>query len=62
MSGKTEPTFEVNGQGFVVVPVEEYDRMVEQIDWLTCLEAAGVDNWSGYDYAVELKYEGLVID
>lgn len=25
--------------------------------WLQCLESAGVDNWSGYDYASDLFRE-----
>lgn len=27
--------------------------------WLDCLENAGVDNWSGRDYAVDLYREAL---
>lgn len=26
----------------------------EDLRWLECLESAGVDNWSGIDFAVEL--------
>lgn len=26
----------------------------EQLLWLQCLESAGVDNWSGCDYAADL--------
>jgi hypothetical protein len=29
-------------------------EILERLEWLDCLESAGVDNWSGYDYAVEL--------
>jgi hypothetical protein len=35
----------------------EYDALVEQVEWLDCLNAAGVDNWEGYDYARELWRE-----
>lgn len=31
----------------------------KQLLWLGCLENAGVDNWSGYDYARELYQEAL---
>ena len=31
----------------VEVPKEIYNEMVRQIEWLECLEAAGVDNWAG---------------
>ena len=39
----------------IVISKKEHERLVERDDWLTCLESAGVDNWSGYDYAVALK-------
>lgn len=32
-------------------------RIEEDLNWLECLENAGVDNWSGYDYAQELFNE-----
>jgi hypothetical protein len=32
----------------------KYERLVKREHWLQCLEAAGVDNWQGYDYACEL--------
>lgn len=39
---------------FVSVSMEEYLQMVEDVRWLRALEAAGVDNWDGIDYASEL--------
>lgn len=36
----------------------EYEELLEQIRFLNCLEAAGVDNWDGYDYAQEIYEEG----
>jgi len=38
----------------VTISKEEYDQLVEDRIWLECLQAAGVDNWNGYDYAIEL--------
>ena len=35
----------------------EYEKLTKDSEWLECLEAAGVDNWSGYDYAVDLYNE-----
>lgn len=35
----------------------EYKKLVNRDDWLSCLEAAGVDNWSGYDDAREMQRE-----
>ena len=34
---------------------DELDRLNAREDWLTCLESAGVDNWSGIDFAYELR-------
>jgi hypothetical protein len=31
----------------------EYDQLRRDQDWLSALEAAGVDNWSGYHEARE---------
>lgn len=41
----------------VTIPQAEYDEMIERIEWLECLEQAGVDNWDGYDEARELYRE-----
>ena len=34
---------------------DEIERLRKRLKWLDCLEAAGVDNWEGIDYAHELK-------
>lgn len=37
----------------ITISKKEYDRLQDR-DWkLSCLEGAGVDNWCGYDYAME---------
>lgn len=41
----------------VTITRKEYDRLVKDSEWLSCLEAAGVDNWEGYDYAIEMMHE-----
>lgn len=33
------------------------DDMFEDVIWLRCLEAAGVDNWEGYEIAAEMYNE-----
>lgn len=43
--------------GKVLISVKEYDEMEKDQEWLRCLEHAGVDNWEGYDYAVDLQRE-----
>lgn len=35
----------------VTITEKDYQYMIEQINWLNCLNAAGVDNWEGIDYA-----------
>lgn len=37
--------------------VETLKEADEQLWWLQCLEDAGVDNWSGCDYAADLFRE-----
>lgn len=37
----------------------EYEDLLTDSKFLSCLQAAGVDNWDGYDYAVEIFNEDL---
>ena len=39
----------------IAVDEAHYEYLVRRDEWLTALEAAGVDNWSGMDYAIELS-------
>lgn len=39
----------------ITISKREYDRLIEQVEWLECLEAAGVDNWSGYEIAIDIQ-------
>lgn len=39
------------------ISVEELAQLLRYSYKLECLEAAGVDNWEGYDYAVNEKDE-----
>ncbi|MEC3420531.1 hypothetical protein P4159_05990 [Bacillus thuringiensis] len=41
-------------EDYVVVSKSYLEEVEEDSNKLSCLEAAGVDNWSGYDYACEL--------
>lgn len=41
----------------VTITRKEYDQLVKDSEWLSYLEAAGVDNWEGYDYAIEMMQE-----
>ena len=41
----------------VTISRAEYERLQERDDWLSWLEAAGVDNWDGMDEAVSMRQE-----
>jgi hypothetical protein len=41
----------------ITIPLSEYNSLRESAEWLGYLEAAGVDNWSGVEYAFELKHQ-----
>jgi len=41
----------------ITIDKGEYDRLLADAFWLMCLEQAGVDNWSGFDYAHDIKEE-----
>ncbi len=38
----------------IEITYEEYKRLLEAERMLNALEGAGVDNWEGYDYAMEM--------
>jgi hypothetical protein len=35
----------------ITITKKEYDELLEDRQWLRALEAAGLDNWEGYDIA-----------
>lgn len=37
----------------VTISKKEYDRLIKVDKWMDALEAAGVDNWQGIDFARE---------
>lgn len=37
----------------IVILISEYNQLVEDSLFLACLRNHGVDNWDGYDYAVD---------
>ena len=41
----------------VTISKKEYESVLEDSKKRTALENAGVDNWQGYDYAMELMRE-----
>lgn len=38
----------------VTITKTEYAQLKEDQEWLRALEAAGVDNWEGYQYAQDI--------
>lgn len=45
----------IEGKEFAIITMAEYDQFVEDTNNLMCLEAAGVDNWEGYEVAVRMR-------
>ena len=41
----------------VTISKQEYDQLVKDSIWLSCLESAGVDNWDGFDMAQDIYDE-----
>lgn len=41
----------------IVISKDRYNELLEAEEKLNCLEAAGVDNWDGYDFAMEDFYK-----
>lgn len=39
--------------GMIEITDKEFSRLSDRDLKLTCLEKAGVDNWEGYDWAIE---------
>lgn len=37
----------------IAIPKKEYDELIESQKLLQALQSAGVDNWEGYDIAME---------
>lgn len=44
----------------VTISLKEYEELLDCQLQLLCLEGAGVDNWSGYSYAME-DYEAAKV-
>ncbi|MGE7271398.1 hypothetical protein ACQKK5_08060 [Brevibacillus panacihumi] len=41
----------------VTIPQSEYESLLRDSEFLSCLEACGVDNWQGYSDAREMMEE-----
>lgn len=47
----------MSANAMMEITVREYAHLMDSARFLQCLEAAGVDNWEGYDYACEMHAE-----
>lgn len=43
----------MNDDELVTISYEEYEELLADSKLLNCLLNAGVDNWDGYDFALE---------
>ena len=41
----------------ITITKKEYKDLLDRDERLSALEAAGVDNWEGYDVAIDIFYE-----
>ena len=41
----------------ITISKKEYERLLEDADWLNCLEQVGVDTWDGYEIAIDIRDE-----
>ena len=44
-------------KGMVTITEEEYEELIKDSNFLSALQAAGVDNWSGYSEAFDILRE-----
>lgn len=42
----------------ITISLKQYHQLMDDSDLLNCLRNAGVDNWVGWDYAIE-EYQAL---
>lgn len=43
-----------DSENTITIPLKEYNQLIHDQEFLQALQAAGVDNWEGYDYAWEI--------
>jgi hypothetical protein len=41
----------------ITISKKEYEELLKDQKLLQALQGAGVDNWEGYDYAIEIMQE-----
>jgi len=43
--------------GKITITKKEYNQLIEDSEFLECLEVHGVDNWNGYEDACQMLNE-----
>lgn len=43
-----------SGDQTITIPLSDYEQLKSDQAFLNALRAAGVDNWDGYDHAIDL--------
>jgi hypothetical protein len=44
----------MNTEEMITIPKKEYEQLCEDSEFYHALRSAGVDNWDGWDYALEI--------
>jgi hypothetical protein len=58
---QTSETDYSSSEVMVTIPKSEYDELLHDSKKLNALESAGVDNWEGYDFAMEAMEEEAML-
>lgn len=37
----------------ITIPKKQYEDMKRKLYWLECLRSCGVDNWEGFEFAID---------
>ena len=53
--GLTKEEVDLNNieDSFIILKEKDYNQLQKDSDLLNCLRNAGVDNWDGWDYAID---------
>lgn len=54
MNMKELETIMIGGKKYVIIEEDDYNELQDESKFLDALRGAGVDNWDGYEYALEV--------
>ncbi len=61
MTNLINQTLGAETEQMIEIPLTEYHRLANAAEWLSYLEAAGVDDWDGCWIASQLKEKDLEV-